>query len=413
MNTAARARNPRPSTRSVPLSPFFNPFQPLCLGSTISDCTFIESSGATYGGGVRSDASSPIIRDCVFAANGVYAGGGVYAGNGGSPTVTDCIFSDNVSGNGGGIYVTAAAITVNGCSFAGNYTSPWNYQAGGGLNFYNALPSEVRNCVIAGNYTPGGNDNGAGGGGICIRNSSPAIINCTIYFNRATDGGGLFNFGGSLAGVTNCILWDNYASSQGPEIYSHSSTSTVSFCDIEGGISGAGIYNTSGGQLTDGGGNTNANPLFAGTNGSWTTGSSYDALTGKSTLADTTASWTPGAFVGALLNPDTTHTWYRQFVIATNTATSITVWGDAAVAVATDPYQVYDYHLQSDGGRWTPFGFVNDTNRSPCIDGGDDSMDVGDEIPPNGDTINMGAYGGTLYASKSSPPPAGTVVLIR
>jgi hypothetical protein len=38
---------------------------------------------------------------------------------------------------------------------------------------------------------------------------------------------------------------------------------------------------------------------------------------------------------------------------------------------------------------------------SPCIDAGDPNSPVGDEPEPNGDRINMGAYGGTTEASKS------------
>ena len=38
---------------------------------------------------------------------------------------------------------------------------------------------------------------------------------------------------------------------------------------------------------------------------------------------------------------------------------------------------------------------------SPCIDGGDPTVDPLDEPKPNGNRINMGAYGGTAYASMS------------
>jgi len=60
-----------------------------------------------------------------------------------------------------------------------------------------------------------------------------------------------------------------------------------------------------------------------------------------------------------------------------------------------------DCHLKSAGGRWTESGWVYDAISSPCIDAGDPSDDVGDETIPNGDRINMGAYGGTIHASKT------------
>ncbi len=62
-----------------------------------------------------------------------------------------------------------------------------------------------------------------------------------------------------------------------------------------------------------------------------------------------------------------------------------------------------DYHLQSQAGRWDPNSqsWVQDAVTSPCIDAGDPTAPVGLEPLPNGDRINMGAYGGTPQASMS------------
>ncbi|HNS22481.1 MAG TPA: hypothetical protein PKH24_18400 [Sedimentisphaerales bacterium] len=62
-----------------------------------------------------------------------------------------------------------------------------------------------------------------------------------------------------------------------------------------------------------------------------------------------------------------------------------------------------DYHLKSQAGRWDPNSgrWVEDDVTSPCIDAGDPNSPVGDEPQPNGERINMGAYGGTAEASKS------------
>jgi hypothetical protein len=62
-----------------------------------------------------------------------------------------------------------------------------------------------------------------------------------------------------------------------------------------------------------------------------------------------------------------------------------------------------DYHLKSKAGRWNPIDKIWEIDEfdSPCIDMGDPNMSVGDELEPNGDRINMGAYGGTSEASKS------------
>jgi hypothetical protein len=62
-----------------------------------------------------------------------------------------------------------------------------------------------------------------------------------------------------------------------------------------------------------------------------------------------------------------------------------------------------DYHLQSAADRWDPNSetWVTDTNTSRCIDAGNPGSPPADEPEPNGNRINMGAYGGTAEASKS------------
>jgi len=65
-----------------------------------------------------------------------------------------------------------------------------------------------------------------------------------------------------------------------------------------------------------------------------------------------------------------------------------------------------DYHLRSERGRYWPEHdvWVLDEMTSPCIDAGDPNTPVGQERTPNGGRINMGAYGGTPYASMSEMP---------
>ncbi len=61
-----------------------------------------------------------------------------------------------------------------------------------------------------------------------------------------------------------------------------------------------------------------------------------------------------------------------------------------------------DYHLMSMVGRYDPQAarWVTDSVQSPCVDAGDPKSALGAEPAPNGDRINMGAYGGTRQASK-------------
>jgi parallel beta-helix repeat protein len=62
-----------------------------------------------------------------------------------------------------------------------------------------------------------------------------------------------------------------------------------------------------------------------------------------------------------------------------------------------------DYHLRSQAGRWHTGSrsWVLDVLTSPCIDTGNPDSDFSTEPPPNGDRINIGAYGGTPQASMS------------
>ncbi len=77
-----------------------------------------------------------------------------------------------------------------------------------------------------------------------------------------------------------------------------------------------------------------------------------------------------------------------------------------------------DYHLRSERGRYWPVFdvWVLDEVTSPCLDAGDPQSDYSAERKPNGGRINLGAYGGTAYASMSeigqvsNEPPVVTIV---
>jgi hypothetical protein len=62
-----------------------------------------------------------------------------------------------------------------------------------------------------------------------------------------------------------------------------------------------------------------------------------------------------------------------------------------------------DYHLLSERGRYDALcdKWVLDDVTSVCVDAGDPNVEPVDERMPNGGRINMGAYGGTAFASMS------------
>lgn len=61
-----------------------------------------------------------------------------------------------------------------------------------------------------------------------------------------------------------------------------------------------------------------------------------------------------------------------------------------------------EFHLKSAAGRWNGTTWVKDTVTSPCIDAGETSAAYANEPSPNGNRANMGAYGNTAEASKST-----------
>lgn len=65
-----------------------------------------------------------------------------------------------------------------------------------------------------------------------------------------------------------------------------------------------------------------------------------------------------------------------------------------------------DYHLLSSWGRYWPEHdvWVLDETTSLCIDAGDPAADFSAEPASNGGRINVGAHGGTAFASRSEPP---------
>ena len=63
-----------------------------------------------------------------------------------------------------------------------------------------------------------------------------------------------------------------------------------------------------------------------------------------------------------------------------------------------------DYHLKSASGHFdaATMTFVADATTSPCVDAGDPASVFALEALPNGMRIDLGAYGNTTEASKSS-----------
>ncbi|UCC31912.1 MAG: hypothetical protein JSU86_06465, partial [Phycisphaerales bacterium] len=321
-------------------------------GFTITAGNANGSSPYDCGAGMFNDAGSPTVTNCTFVVNSADWGGGMY-NFGASPTVTDCTFSGNDAVRyAAGMYnFQGSSPVITNCRFTGNTAGG----LGGGMCNYISSSPTVTNCTFTGNY--GWN----GGGMLNANNSSPTLVNCTFAGNSAYTGAGGINAGGETCSpmVTNCILWGNT-----PEEIQGGVSMTIAYSNVQGGLPT---------DIIDGGGNIDLDPLFVGgPSGTWTADGVYDSATGKTTLTDAGAAWAVDELMDKLVNPNTTQT--RQFLVAGNTATTVTVWGDAASLGTTgSAYQVYDYHL---------------TGPSPCVDEGNDAALPPDTTDLDGDGNN-------------------------
>ncbi len=142
--------------------------------------------------------------------------------------------------NGGGIYI-GGEITVQNCTFTGNYADCW----GGGVYCESNSTPTVRNCRIVGNHS------GDDGGGVFTISSNARVENCIIDGNTARLGAGVCVFGGQPIFV-NCRITNNAASSQAGGILlwqGHAVNCTIS--GNSAAHSGAGAYLANGGTIAN------------------------------------------------------------------------------------------------------------------------------------------------------------------
>ncbi|MCA9000528.1 MAG: right-handed parallel beta-helix repeat-containing protein [Planctomycetes bacterium] len=188
------------------------------------------------GGGILCISGvSPTIRNCDFIGNRCTFGGGAGYINGSGPSFTDCSFVDNVGGSYGG------AFDMNGgnntrferCTFIGN-----SAVRAGALEIFATSNAVVSNCLFVDNTATGS----SGGGAIWLGAGGTATVsNCTVIGNHAPASlGGGMNDQGSNVTTTNCIFWDNDGPGGAQNANNQVSGTTVTYCNVEGGLAGVG-----------------------------------------------------------------------------------------------------------------------------------------------------------------------------
>lgn len=333
----------------------------------LADSAFIGNTATNGDGGGACITSSNVfatagsITNCTFVANtAARHGGGVSLQRFARPVVS-CRFLDNRSGEQGGAAYLArqARAVLEDCTLVGNRAG-----LGGALAMADGSPTLLRD-LIAGNLAalPGGRGGAVYVSGSAGVDTAPSFLACTMADNLAEAANGgqtLAGAGASAASLRvtliDTIAWHNGA---GDATAVNPGAVTGDYSCVKGGLAGIA--------------NTGSDPLFlAARSGTWTGTAVYDAPRGCSQVPTDGAGWTPGELAGALLNPATAQP--RLFLIASNSADSLTVWGDASgLVVSNGSFAVRDYHLAS-------------TN-SPCVDGG---IYIG--YPYRGQAPDIGLY---------------------
>ena len=320
--------------------------------ATVIDCSDLLDGfhrGFYFHSGEESNA---IVEGFTITNGRGVVGGGICCDKGSSPTIKNCVISNcAVTGIGGAIYCNDSSNPlIANCRIIANSAE----LCGGAIMCWQSSPT-IKNTVICGNSAQDG------GGLSCLNQSEVSVSNCTMFSNRAR---ALDGWGGAVycayddtsLNITNSILWGNTAD-EGNQIAigstGHTVTCAISYCDVLAGLGDIAIADPCNSSVSWGPGNIDKDPCFA----------------------------QPGH------------------------------WDDNLLPDPCDDFWVAgDNHLKSQAGRWDPTanaglgGWVIDVVTSPCIDTGNPGSPLADEpCDVNNVRVNMGAYGGTSYASKTPP----------
>lgn len=207
---------------------------------------------------------------------------------------------------------------------------------------------------------------GAAGAIACL-GASPSISNCVIVGNRCVDPathdypGGTIYCVNSESTFRNCTVADNYAGTGGAGVYLINSNVVIENCIVRANLPEEIVTETGDSPIVS----------HSDVRGAWP---GWDNV-------DVDPAFAFPGYWADLNDPDTP--------VAPDHASAM--WLDG------------DYHLMSAGGRWDPIAgiWTKDEFTSPCVDAGDPVSPWQQEPNPNGERINLGAYGGTLQASMS------------
>ena len=430
---------------------------------------YVSYSGGK-GGALYLDASSTIIENCAFQnnafANGykdtrktgiTYLGGGgaVAAINSGSCLLTNCVFSGNhhVSAGsynqsgGGAVLGFQVALTVRDCEFSQNYM---NGSSGRNTLFGAAIATyygnvEISDSTFSGNYILGAtaSPGGASGGALAIRDATSFTMSDS-HFNG--------NYVANTEGMTlpftaGIMLLDDFNASDGLSksvvercvFDSRSAPKTASSRDAQSDVllCGGRLFMTncvvSAAKGNSAYGDYSVRNLrFPGSYSGNTTkyyGYVYTTATcAPSSMELVNCTVADGQKYGIAANGDEADlsllnciSWGHSVSGVVNAASveysCIQEAHEGAGNFVADPHWTGApyYHLLTkraggaitDGWFGGTYNSLKTEKNSPCLDAGaPDKARAALEPRPNGRHVNLGAYGGTPWASLTLSPPA-------
>jgi hypothetical protein len=375
---------------------------------------------ALVSGNEVTGASGPGLElGCGDAANPAEVTGNTLSKNeqggmwvsGGYLNVHDNRITDNTSlGDvwpvGGGICISGNDhITVTHNVISGNKAA-----SGGGVCIIGWYDATIRDNEITGNTAT------KEGGGLSVGSNGPLIEGNLIERNKAADGGGVYLSGGASVRANRILA--NQATASGGGVYLgyvgrygpfHSVTNNViarNRADLGGGVcfgDGGNPYAsiaTLDGNTLDRNRATHGGGIYASNHA--TPVEPCRAVVKNSLVTESAA--------GGGLEQGPGVTLQLSYSNVLNNAGGNYVGLPSQKGLngnlSVPPRYVDatgDYHLQSQAGHWDSAGkaWVKDEATSLCIDAGDPTSPYAEEREPNGDRVNMGAYGNTPEASKS------------
>ena len=415
--------------------------------------------GAAQGGSLYLASTATVITNCIFSSNRVVKdtsynagrGGAIYA-TGGSLTLLDSRFNSNYLSStyaverGGALCTLNTPLLIDGCTFSGNYATASQRGGIGGAICISGKEATIRNSTFENNFARSNSNTGTGypsGGALAVRSATRfEMSDCRLAGNYAL----VANATGTSGHIAGC-LFDDFNASDGVM------TAVVTRCVFDSRMVSTSTKSKTD-ILLDCGRLFMTNCLVMGARGGHeamthsvrvqrvaTSKDLTDLVSGKYALVVSTCSAElvnctvadgKNFGVGSVGSDSELtlknciswgHTVSGVVNAASVTYSCIQEAHDGAGNFVADPHWTGApyYHLltKRSGGAITDGWFGGTYNspktemNSPCLDrGAPGSAGLDLEPFPNGRHVNLGAYGGTPWATKTLSPP-GTTVFVQ